>query len=186
MYVYFYIHPEYNYSNTLIQTTTLYLINIVKFNNNSVIIKSMSIESSLPREAFEEMAKEFEGHKPVISNRELLRLCSNSENLVKLYEDMMNYAVRYAEDVWSMHLFISTGQLDTEKGAKAFSEMDDARTRLHNTLVDSIAILSRNLAKEGVNNEWVRELTSNGTQLERASCGRFALQLVFDLNLDKY
>lgn len=96
---------------------------------------------------------------------------------------MMDYALRYAHDVWSMQKFVNDGGFSTENGAAQFAEMDIARTRLHNALIDSIAILSRSLGQEGKNNEWVRGLT-NGNTLERAKCGNFALLLVYHRYLD--
>ena len=127
--------------------------------------------------------EDFEGLAPAITEQELQTVCEHDPTLIKLLDAMLEYSVRYALDVWSMQEFIHDKKFDTEDGAREFAEMDDARTRLHTTLVDSIAILSRALGKNGLNNEWVREL-SNGVGLGRAECGAFALLLTYRRYLD--
>mgnify|MGYP002397531288 CR=1 FL=1 len=136
----------------------------------------------LPPEAIEHMKVELEGVKPVKTYEELADLCEGSESLESLLKSFKDYAVRYARDVWSMQEFLDKGGLDSEYGAENFKEIDQARTRLHNALIDSIAILSRQLAREGRDNEWVRDLT-DGTSLNRAACGSFAILLVYELAL---
>lgn len=145
----------------------------------------MNFETSkLPKEAVLEMSRNFEGLQPVISENELHMICEDSPELQSLLVNVFNYSERYAVDVWSMQKFINSGKLETDGGPEEFARIDDARTHLHTTLVDSIAILSRALGKAGRNNEWVRELT-NGANLNRASCGAFALLLVYRRYLDK-
>jgi len=143
----------------------------------------MSFESMLPKEAIQKMENVFEGMTPVISEKELTSLCEDSETLKKLLEGMLEYAVRYAQDVWNMEKFILDGGLATKEGAEQFAEIDAARSRLHNALIDSIGILSRELNHAGKDNEWVRKLT-NGVNLERSKCGAFALLLVYRRYID--
>lgn len=128
------------------------------------------------------MEIELGGVKPVKTYVELVDLCKGSESLESLLASFKEYAIRYSRDVWSMQEFLDKGGLDSEGGAENFKEMDQARTRLHNALIDSIAILSRQLAKEGRDNGWVRDLT-DGTSLNRAACGSFAILLVYELAL---
>lgn len=147
----------------------------------------MSFESQkLPTEAVGEYVKHFENGniEPIITEEELLEFGEENPEIMPFVKSFISYAERYAIDVWSMHLFLSSGKLDTEEGAEEFETMDEARTRLHTALVDSIAILSRALGKNGLNNEWVRKLT-NGANLDRAACGSFALMLVYHSYLDK-
>jgi hypothetical protein len=143
----------------------------------------MGLES-LPSEAITEMRSSFEGLEPVISETDLRSLCEGNSELEDLLESMLTYALRYAVDVWNMHTFVNNGGLMAEDGSEKFAEIDSARTRLHNALVDSIAILSRALSKSDKNNEWVRDLSGN-SGLERAKCGAFALLLVYRRYLDK-
>jgi hypothetical protein len=82
-----------------------------------------------------------------------------------------------------MQELINNGGLTTDEGVEEFARIDAARTILHTTLVDSIGILSRALGKAGKNNEWVRKLTT-GVGLDRASCGAFALLLVYRRYID--
>jgi len=140
-------------------------------------------EPRLPQEALLQMKEDFEGLKPVISENELKELCAGDEVLERLLESFLSYSIRYAQDVWSMHIFLNEGKLDTDEGAAEYAALDEGRTRLHNTLIDSIAILSRALVKVEKDNEWVRQLT-NGATLERASCGAFALLLVYQRSID--
>lgn len=141
-------------------------------------------DSELPTEAYQEMHKNFEGLTPVISEGDLLEIGEHNPEIMPLIDTFLKYAERYANDVWSMHEFVNQGKLETEEGAAEFAEMDTARTRLHNALVDSIAILSRALAKTDIDNSWVRDLT-NGSTLDRSACGSFALLLIYRRYLDQ-
>lgn len=144
----------------------------------------MSFEHSpLPPEAVTEMSKNMEGLEPAISESDLLKISESYPEIKPLIKSLLDYAERYAADVWSMNLFIGSGKFETEDGAREFAEMDDARTRLHSALVDSVGILSRKLVNEGVDNSWVRELT-DGHTLSRSSCGAFALLLVYRRYID--
>lgn len=126
----------------------------------------------------------FIGIKPVITEEELYDFAEEVPEIRPLVDSFFAYAERYAEDVWLIHTMLSEGSLDTEEGANEYAEMDNARTVLRNALVDSIAILSRALAKHGLDNEWVRELT-DGVNLNRASCGVLAIMLVYKRYIDK-
>jgi|GEM_PF-1375958 hypothetical protein len=137
----------------------------------------------LTTEAIEHMSHSLESIKPVISEQELRSICEGSDGLEMLLESFLKYSVRYANDVWSMEKLVADGGLNTEDGIAVFADMDEARTILHNALVDSIAILSRNIAKEGKDNSWVRELT-NGHELQRVACGKFALLTIYRRYID--
>lgn len=145
----------------------------------------MSESFSLPVEAVKQMEKDLEGIRPVITVRQLTELCAGDEVLTKLAQDFINYSMRYAQDVWNMQKFINSSGLSTEEDIEKFKEIDDARTRLHNTLVESIGILSRALGNSERDNEWVRPLlNSDGQGLSRAACGSLALLLVYNSYLD--
>ena len=130
-----------------------------------------------------EMHENFKGLEPVITEGELYHYAEQVPELKPLIDSFIRYAERYADDVWSMHEMLINGTLDTEEGVEEYANMDATRTRLHDALIDSIAILSRALAKNGLDNEWVRELT-DGVTLNRAACGSFALVLVYRRYLD--
>lgn len=130
-----------------------------------------------------EMHENFKGLEPVITEGELYQYAERVYELKPLVDSLIGYAERYADDVWLMHEMLSNGALDTEEGIEEYASMDGARTLLHNALIDSIAILSRALARNELDNEWVRELT-DGVNLNRAACGSFALVLVYHRYLD--
>ena len=133
------------------------------------------------REIVKSHEKDFEGLEPVISETILRDICEGDPDLEPLLESMLEYSVRYAVDVWHMQKFIHEGGFDEDP--EEFKRIDDMRTRLHTTLVDSIGILSRALAKKEKNNEWVRDLTQ-GVGLDRAACGAFALLITYRRYLD--
>jgi hypothetical protein len=143
-----------------------------------------SEKAKLPQEAIEKFKDSFENIQPVISESDLYLLCEGNPNLEKLLESFLDYSLRYANDVWSMEKFVSEGGFDKDGGAEEFAQMDDFRTRLHNALVDSVQILSRNLAKENRDNSWVRELTSDGRNLDRVACGKLALTITYRRYID--
>ncbi|MEZ4104640.1 MAG: hypothetical protein R3B60_05155 [Candidatus Paceibacterota bacterium] len=81
----------------------------------------MSFESQkLPTEAVGEYVKHFENGniEPIITERELLEFGEESPEIMPLVKSFISYAERYAIDVWSMHLFLSSGKLDTEDGLR--------------------------------------------------------------------
>jgi hypothetical protein len=125
--------------------------------------------------------EDFEGLEPAIDEGELRELCEGDAELESLLESMLEYSVRYAVDVWNMQKFIHEGGFNEDP--EEFKRIDDARTRLHTALVDSIGILSRALTKKEKNNEWVRDLTQ-GVGLDRAACGAFALLITYRRYLD--
>jgi hypothetical protein len=130
-----------------------------------------------------EMHENFKGLEPVITESKLYQYAEQVPELKSLVNSLIGYAERYADDVWLMHEMLINSTLDTEEGVEEYANMDTARTRLHDALIDSIAILSRALVKNGLDNEWVRELT-DGVNLNRAACGSFALVLVYHRYLD--
>lgn len=138
----------------------------------------------IPAEAQEKMSKHMEGLTPVISEEALYEIGEDYPEIAPAVAAFIRYAERYAVDVWNMHKMLEDGALNTEEGVVEYKAADEARTVLHNALVDSVAILSRALAKNDIDNEWVRNLTDDGHTLSRASCGSFALLLVYRRYLD--
>lgn len=104
--------------------------------------------------------------KTVASFDWLKRECEGDPDLKELFEDMIRYCARYTKDVCDMEVnkpeLIAKGELATA---------DDARTRLHNTTVDSINILARQMSLRGKNSKWVEDLT------DRTKYGKFAIVL---------
>jgi hypothetical protein len=111
--------------------------------------------------------------------------CAGDSHCEKALSEMLRYAVSYAMDVWNMKELVSQrSQYDESEWSEKLAKADDARTRLHNTYIDSIAILSRALIKAERDAEWVRHLMPAGT-LDRATCGRFAIMLTYWIAVNK-
>ncbi|MBK6965598.1 MAG: hypothetical protein IPH20_17150 [Bacteroidales bacterium] len=87
----------------------------------------------------------------------------DSTSLKKLRDNFYLLAIRYTV-VRAQWNFISV----EEK-----IETNDERTRLHNTLIDSLNILSRNMAKAGEETAWRKTLGDN-----RKVIGDFACYVV--------
>ncbi len=119
----------------------------------------------------------------LISPQELRDLCEGDELLEALMEDVSDYSIRYAQDVWEMDELIKRykdGELSKEEWKEEMSNADADRTRLHNALIDSVAILPRNMRKKEVDNSWIKGFTDGTGSLARASCGTFAFMVLFD------
>jgi len=87
----------------------------------------------------------------------------DASSLKKLRDNFYKLAIRYSQ-VRARWNFMSV----EEK-----IESNDERTRLHNTLIDSLNILSRNMAKAGEDTTWHRTLGEN-----RKVIGDFACYVV--------
>lgn len=112
-----------------------------------------------------------------ITEERLEELCHGSEQLEGLKDELMSYCCRYMTDVLKMQEQLMQG-IDDEDAAEKYKEQDDARTRLHNTVIDSFNILSRALAKEGRDNSWMAPLVHTGGDI-RAGYKRLALLLAY-------
>lgn len=114
-----------------------------------------------------------------ITYSELQSKCESDPTVYALFEEMISYAQAYVQDVWNMRELVKNkAQYSEEEWAEMFAKADSDRTRLHNTYIDSIAILVRNMGKNDLDNSWVRDLMPTG-KLDRAACGKFAIMLVY-------
>jgi hypothetical protein len=141
----------------------------------------------LPQSFVEDTAKKIEkyGLKISITPAELEAACAGDPHCEQALADMLRYAVRYVSDVWSMKEFVANKEeLPDEEWAEKHKKIDSDRTQLHNTYIDSIAILSRAMMRAEKDNSWVRELAPTGT-LDRATCGKFAIMLSYWLSVNK-
>lgn len=116
-----------------------------------------------------------------ITYGELEALCAGDDFCERALEQFKNYAIRYSNDVWKMNEALKNRAIYTdEEWREIFPQMDNERTRLHNTLIDSIKILSRKLNDAERDNSWMRALAPAG-QVERATCGKFAIMLTYSM-----
>ncbi len=149
----------------------------------------MKFESgiSIPSDFIEHQSKKFEkyGLNIAITPDELERECDGDPLCEKALNEMLTYAIRYANDVWSMKRFAEEQKtLDTDEWQEQHEKIDRERSQLHNTYIDSIKILSRNMVRAEKNIDWMRKLAPAG-QLERATCGNFAIMLTYWISVNR-
>lgn len=101
-------------------------------------------------------------------------LCEDNETLKQLLNDMLDYSYRYVEDVFKMEAMTQKGIVGKDQ-AQDFAKVDQERTKLHNTMIDSVNIFSRALAREGKDNSWINPIYDGG----RATYATFALVTTF-------
>ena len=84
----------------------------------------------------------------------------DSTSQKKLRDHFYKLAIRYAV-IRAQWNFISVGDK---------IETNDERTRLHNTLIDSLNILARNMATAGEDNTWRKTLGDNRKLIGDFAC----------------
>ena len=94
--------------------------------------------------------------------------CKGNEILEKLFNKMLNYLYRYTEIVFEYNEILKS-DISQDEINQRFKEIEETRKRIHNATIDSINILSRQLAKFNKDNSWNDKVSSS-----RASYGNFA------------
>lgn len=107
--------------------------------------------------------------QPHVTLEQLEALAQGNPELMELFEEMAEYFFRYYEDVAAYQETIAQGI--TDENRLAFQEQDKARTRLHNTMIDSVRIFARALQKAGKDISWIANLEKSG----RTAYANFAL-----------
>lgn len=120
-----------------------------------------------------------------ISLEDLEKLCEGDKLLESLFNSMLVYCRRYAEDVGEMDKLAMAPRLSRDENWKSEMEArDKARTVLHNATIDSINILSRNLKERGKSNTWLIPIaTVTDPDERRATYAKFAIALAFSYYL---
>ena len=139
------------------------------------------MSTEIPNDFVEHFSKKVEtyGLDLPITPAELEKLCDGNQNCERALQSMLQYALRYNYDVWTMKKFVADkASYADEEWAAELTRIDQQRTQLHNTYIDSIKILSRALNNDGRSIEWVKKLAPDGT-LNRAACGKFAIMLSY-------
>lgn len=122
---------------------------------------------------------------PAISPEKLEEMCGGDPLLQQCLESMFKYVNRYAHDVYSMMIEQMELSEKRERGdddredAQELAETDKRRHNLHEALMDSINLLSRELAKKEKDNGWMNEFSHEG----RAGYARFALLTFYRLHV---
>jgi hypothetical protein len=122
--------------------------------------------------------------EPAITPKNLRELCENDLVLLKCYEQMTTYCTRYAHDVFSMmseqnKLSIAREEnKDTPEMYEELRVIDRNRHNLHEAMIASVILVSRELAKRKLDNEWMRDIVASG----RAGYATFAMLTFFNLH----
>ncbi len=111
---------------------------------------------------------------PFIPLSALEALCEGNETLQICLEETVNYSMKYAETVCRFEQIVAKGQRINEDGTR--EEIERVRSTIHDSTIDAINILSRNLKKFGKDNKWLAPIVANG----RAGYGKFAILLAFE------
>lgn len=113
---------------------------------------------------------------PYIKLHDLESLCHGNEILEACLEDMVNYSMRYAETVCRFEQIVATseGQNFSEDGIR--EEIELVRSTIHDSTIDAINVLSRNLKNSGKDNGWLKPILSQ----DRPAYGKFAILIAFE------
>jgi hypothetical protein len=144
-------------------------------------------EAQIPNGFTEYQSKKVEkyGLDIIITPEELETACEGDPLCEQALSEMLTYAIRYASDVWSMKIFASQNtELDTKEWQEQHEKIDRERSQLHDTYLDSIRILSRHMVRAEKNIDWMKKLAPVG-QLNRATCGNFAIMLTYWLSVNR-
>jgi len=110
---------------------------------------------------------------PYISSADLKIACGQNETLMELYTNMVSNCVRYLISVCEFMLT----NIDRDK---QFQEIDMKRKVVHNSTIDSINILARNLKNAGKDNSWISKMLGN-----RSAYAKFAQLIAFETIKEK-
>ena len=115
-----------------------------------------------------------------ISPQNLENLCKGNVELEQMFQEMLIKCLRYTEDVFVLEQTNAEPAGSRDENWRTQREKADLdRHNLHEATMDSINILSRNLAKNGKSNEWLRPVAVNG----RSGYSRFAIGFAFSYYL---
>lgn len=112
------------------------------------------------------------GQKPVITLEKLEEACKGNEILEICLRSFIDDALRYTETICQFRQIAQIAD-KTKEEATCFVEIDAIRRNVHESLVNSIFVLSRQLGKFGKDNSWIDRLP------DRSSKGRLALIIAF-------
>ena len=114
---------------------------------------------------------------PAISLSELRKICEGDEVLNGLLSETLGQFEEYAENVAVLEE--NTRKLNSGKiSIEEFNRIRDRQHDAHESTMDSVKILVRNLAQKGKDTKWAEDFFRGG-QENRAAIGKFALLTVF-------
>ena len=140
----------------------------------------MHFPEEIPISVAEKAHEVIEINNPYASLVQLETLCQGDEVLESCLDDVISYSLRYAETVCRFEqIVLGEGQVANEDGQR--EEIELVRSTIHDSTIDAINILSRNLKRSGKENSWITKLTNGG----RAAYGKFAVLIAFEAVLTK-
>jgi len=101
--------------------------------------------------------------------------CAGSDQLKEYFETVKNYCYQYTDVVLQFNQLFednANGKITAEEYKSNYKNIDEMRSRIHNSTIDSFNILSRLMAKNGKNNDWIKPLAQGG----RVAYGNFAIK----------
>jgi hypothetical protein len=116
---------------------------------------------------------------PFISLQSLEALCQGNETLEFCLKEVVIISLRYAETVCRFEQIIRRGQQSNEDDTR--KEIETLRTAVHDSTIDSINVLARNLRKAGKDNGWVKQLIAG----QRPAYAKFAILIAFEVVLQE-
>lgn len=114
--------------------------------------------------------------KSSFSIEDIKKNCEADEDLMYLYADMLDYCGRYLEDVCKLaKLDVQIKEDSSRELAEERADADEARRLLHDSTMDSIKILVRNMKERGKDVSWAK----NFNPKDRSQYANFAIVACF-------
>ncbi|GEM_PF-1345464 len=114
--------------------------------------------------------------KSSFSIEDIKKSCTGDEDLMFLYSEMMDCCGRYLEDVCKLaQLDVKIKEENSRELAEERAGADEARRLLHDSTMDSIKILVRNMKQRGKDVDWAKKFNAN----DRSQYASFAIMASF-------
>jgi hypothetical protein len=110
----------------------------------------------------------------IVSVEELEEQCGSDIELKELLSEMLEACYRYTETVFKYNEILNKTDLKDDDFRKEMSHMENNRTIIHNAMMDSINIFSRQLGEKEKDNNWAKKL-----QGHRAHYAKFAMMTTY-------
>lgn len=110
------------------------------------------------------------GYQPLITLEKLEEECSGNPELKAFLDDFIEYCLRYTETVCQFRQIVKKKEQDA---ATSMNEIDALRHNVHNALISSAHVLSRQMKQYEKDDRWYPKVP------DRCALGRLALILAF-------
>ncbi len=117
--------------------------------------------------------------KDSFSIEEIEKSCDGDEDLIYLYNEMIDHCGRYLEDVCQLaEIDLNIEDLPERELREKRAAIDEARRILHTSTIDSINILARNMNQRKKDVSWAKNFTNKE---DRSQYANFAAVTCFQL-----